>query len=68
MQEQIQHQRNHERVLKRKMEDLHFANMVQYENQLKSDMNLLERKSSAPSKRMAQTIDHQANGEHSTSI
>ena len=39
------------------MEDLHFANMVQYEAQLKADMNLGERKSSAPSKRMAQTID-----------
>ena len=31
-------------------------------------MNLGERKSSAPSKRMAQTIDHQANGEQSSSI
>ena len=40
------------------MEYIHFANMVQYENKLKSEMNLVERKSSAPSKRMAQTIDH----------
>ena len=50
------------------MEDLHFANMVQYEAQLKNDINLGEQKSNAPGKRMAQTIDHQANGEHSTSI
>ncbi len=47
------------------MEDLHFANMVQYEAQLKNEMkqktneiHLGERKSSVPSKRMAQTIDH----------
>lgn len=70
-------------MLKRKMEDLHFANMVQFEATMKQEVikrHTLNdqdgqmcfadghRKSSVPNNRMAQTIEHEPTADHNHSI